>query len=104
EAEATVRAIRMSAALKARIVTEDEREAGARALLNLGHTLGHAIEAAHGYAGMRHGEAVALGMVAAFGVAVRLGHATPAEAERATRLLGALGLPTDVRPHLQERV
>jgi shikimate kinase / 3-dehydroquinate synthase len=104
DADATVRAIRMSAALKARIVTEDERESGARALLNLGHTLGHAIEASLGYSGMRHGEAVSLGMVAAFRLSVRAGHASAAEAERATRLLADVGLPTDVGPYLNARV
>jgi shikimate kinase/3-dehydroquinate synthase len=65
EREAIVRAIRMSAALKARVVTEDERESGLRAVLNLGHTLGHAIETATGYARYRHGEAVGLGLLAA---------------------------------------
>jgi shikimate kinase/3-dehydroquinate synthase len=104
DTDATVRAIRMSAGLKARIVTADERESGARALLNLGHTLGHAIEAAQGYAGIRHGEAVALGMVAALRLAEHLGHAGAADVARAIRLLERLGLPTDVSPYLQERV
>jgi shikimate kinase/3-dehydroquinate synthase len=101
---ATLRAIRMAARLKARIVSEDEREQGARALLNLGHTLGHAIESSQGYEGMRHGEAVSLGMVAAFRVAARLGHADAAQGERARRLLDRLGLPTGVDGYLTERV
>lgn len=103
DVEATVRAIRMSVSLKARIVGEDEREAGSRMLLNLGHTLGHAIEAAAGYRGLRHGEAVALGMVAAFRASERLGKATAADRERLEALLGVLGLPVDVGPHLDDR-
>ena len=87
--EATMRAIRMAAALKARIVTEDEREDDARALLNLGHTLAHAIEASSGYAGIRHGEAVSIGMAAATRVARHLGRMQPSEAERLTHLLDA---------------
>ncbi|MFW6049991.1 MAG: 3-dehydroquinate synthase [Myxococcota bacterium] len=100
EPEATVRAIRMSVGLKARVVTEDEHEAGMRMLLNLGHTLGHAIEAAKGYRGMRHGEAVAVGMVAAFRVAEGLGLAEPRQGDRMRALLQALGLPIEVDPHL----
>ena len=101
---ATVRAIRMSAALKARVVTEDERESGLRATLNLGHTLGHAIEAEQGYSGLRHGEAVALGMVAAFGLAARLGVGSSAQRDRLVRLLSGLGLPTDVGSYLRPEV
>jgi 3-dehydroquinate synthase len=104
EPEATTRAIRMSAALKARIVTEDERESGARALLNLGHTVGHAIEAAEGYRGMRHGQAVALGMVAAFELSAKVGHAGQDDVERLRALLDGLGLPTSVHPYLESRV
>jgi 3-dehydroquinate synthetase len=95
EPAALERAVRMAASLKARIVAEDERDAGRRALLNLGHTLGHALEAARGYRGLRHGEAVALGMVAAMQVARRLGRADAATGERLRALLAALGLPTD---------
>jgi 3-dehydroquinate synthetase len=104
EREATVRAIRMSAAMKARVVTEDERESGLRATLNLGHTLGHAIEAAQGYSGLRHGEAVGLGMVAAFGLSARLGVGSHAQRERLVRLLDGLGLPSDVGPYLRPEV
>ncbi len=99
--EATVRAIRMAVTLKARIVGRDERESAQRMLLNLGHTIGHAIEAASGFA-MRHGEAVALGLVAAFRVGRRIGTATEEDEARAIALLGALGLPTDVDRHLGE--
>jgi shikimate kinase/3-dehydroquinate synthase len=102
--EATTRAIRMAASLKARIVTEDEREDDVRALLNLGHTLAHAIEASSGYAGIRHGEAVSIGMAAATRVARHLGRMQPSEAERLTRLLERLSLPTAVDPYLGDRV
>lgn len=100
---ATTAAVRMSVALKARIVTEDERESGARALLNLGHTVGHAIEVASGFGALRHGEAVSLGMVAAFRLAERLGRASAQDAERVTKLLAALGLPTQVDRYLDDR-
>jgi 3-dehydroquinate synthase len=99
---ATVRAIRMAAGLKARIVTEDERESDRRQLLNFGHTVGHAIEASLGYQGMRHGEAVSLGMIAAFRLAVVLGRAGRGQAERLERLLCVLGLPVNVRDYLSE--
>lgn len=104
DTEATARAIRMSVELKARIVTEDEREAGPRMLLNLGHTIGHAIEAAAGYRGIRHGEAVSLGMVAAFRVAEGLGRADRRLAARMEGLLQAFGLPVDVDRHLDDRI
>jgi shikimate kinase / 3-dehydroquinate synthase len=104
EPAATLRAIRMAAGLKARIVTRDEREDGARALLNLGHTLAHAIEASSGYGGIRHGEAVAIGMVAACRVSQQLGRLGPEGVQRAQRLLDRLGLPTDVEPYLGDRV
>jgi 3-dehydroquinate synthase len=100
---ALIAAIRMSAQLKARVVTADEREGGYRAVLNLGHTVGHAIEAAGDYRGYLHGEAVALGMVAAFRLSLRFGAATQTQAQRMTRLLDALGLPTDIDAALDER-
>ncbi|MDB4974320.1 MAG: 3-dehydroquinate synthase, partial [Myxococcaceae bacterium] len=103
EFEATGRAVRMSVELKARIVTEDEHETGARALLNLGHTVGHAIEVASGFGALRHGEAVSLGMVAAFRLAARLGHAQVEHGERVARLLARVGLPIDVDRYLDER-
>jgi 3-dehydroquinate synthetase len=96
EVSATTAAIRMAVGLKAKVVTEDEREAGYRAVLNLGHTVGHAIEAAAEYTGFLHGEAVALGMVAAFRLAQRFGDATAEQAERMTRLLTGLGLATEL--------
>jgi shikimate kinase/3-dehydroquinate synthase len=100
---ATTAAVRMSVQLKARIVTEDEKETGARGLLNLGHTVGHAIEAAGGYGALRHGECVALGMVAAFRLAAKLGRASEADGARITKLMTRLGLPTAVDRYLDDR-
>jgi 3-dehydroquinate synthase len=101
--DATTDAVRMSVQLKARIVTEDEKETGVRALLNLGHTVGHAIEAAQGFSGLRHGEAVALGMVAAFRLSRALGRASTADVERMTRLLEKLGLPVNLDAYLSDQ-
>jgi shikimate kinase/3-dehydroquinate synthase len=90
------RAVRASVRLKARIVASDERESGARMTLNLGHTLGHAIEAARGYSGIRHGEAVAVGMMKAFAVARGLGgRDADVNGARMKVLLERLGLPID---------
>lgn len=83
-----------SVRVKARVVALDEREAGLRATLNLGHTIGHALESAGGYAELTHGEAVSLGLVAALRYGVERGKTPPALAERVSSLLGRLGLPT----------
>lgn len=93
--ERLVGAIADAVAFKARIVAEDEREAGRRALLNLGHTFGHAFEAEAKKGALVHGEAVAAGMVLAFDYSVRLGVCPPADAERARAAIAAAGLPTD---------
>ena len=91
-------AIATSCRMKAEIVARDERETGDRALLNLGHTFGHAFEAAAGFSGrLLHGEAVALGMALAFDFSARLGLLPQAEAERVKRHLGKVGLPTHIR-------
>ena len=82
-----------SCRLKAGVVERDEREAELRQVLNYGHTIGHALEAATGYGRWTHGEAVALGMVAEARLASRLGLAARATAERQERLLAAVGLP-----------
>jgi 3-dehydroquinate synthase len=88
-------AIAVSCRAKAAIVARDERETGDRALLNLGHTFGHALEAACGFSErLLHGEAVAAGMALAFDFSVRLGLLPPAEAARAIRHLAEVGLPT----------
>jgi 3-dehydroquinate synthase len=86
--------ITRSVAVKARIVGQDETEQGVRALLNLGHTLGHAIEAAGGFSRYRHGEAVAIGMVAALQLSILQGIATPEYRDRVERLLRLHRLPT----------
>ncbi|MGQ7794273.1 3-dehydroquinate synthase [Faunimonas sp. B44] len=93
---ARTRAIAESCRTKARIVALDELEQGDRALLNLGHTFGHALEAAAGFDPDRlvHGEAVALGMALAHRFSAELGIAPPADAERVARHLGEAGLPT----------
>jgi shikimate kinase/3-dehydroquinate synthase len=77
-------------------VSEDTREAGVRASLNLGHTFGHALEAAGGFDRLSHGEAVSLGLVAALRLGERLGVTEAGLGERVTRLLERLGLPTDL--------
>jgi 3-dehydroquinate synthase len=87
-------AIAVSCRAKAAIVARDERETGDRALLNLGHTFGHAFEAAAGFSGsLLHGEAISLGMVLAFEFSARRGLLPAAEAERVARHLAAVGLP-----------
>jgi shikimate kinase/3-dehydroquinate synthase len=89
--------VRASIAHKARVVAEDEREiTGARAALNFGHTIGHALEAHGGYAALTHGEAVSLGMIAALRVGIALGRTPAALLERARALLGRLGLPVEL--------
>lgn len=98
EAGALLPVVREAIAAKIRIVRDDEREAGARALLNLGHTVGHALEAHGGYAALLHGEAVALGLVAEMGAAAALGWTPPPLLERVRRVLAALGLPTQPDP------
>ena len=85
--------IQRSCLNKAAIVEQDERESGARALLNLGHTFGHAIEAGTGYGNWLHGEAVATGMVMAAHLSTRLGRLSAAERARIEGLLSAAGLP-----------
>ncbi len=94
---ARIHAVVASCAAKARIVAADERESGARALLNLGHTFAHALEVEAGYGeALRHGEAVAIGMVLAFALSVRLGLCPAEDARRVRRHLESVGLP--VRP------
>ncbi|MGE5595508.1 MAG: 3-dehydroquinate synthase [Hyphomicrobiales bacterium] len=85
--------IARSVAIKAAVVSDDEREAGRRTLLNYGHTVGHAIEAVTGYSTYLHGEAVAVGMHAAGRIAVEMGLLMPEELERQQRLIRLYGLP-----------
>jgi 3-dehydroquinate synthase len=97
EPAALTRAVLVSCRMKAAIVAADERETGDRALLNFGHTFGHALEAETGFGErLLHGEAVALGMVLAFDFAVRLGLASGQDASRVRRHLAAAGLPTEL--------
>jgi len=95
---ALTRAVMTSCRMKARIVAADERETGdERALLNFGHTFGHALEAETGFSdALLHGEAVALGMALAFDFAARLGLVDAAEARRVRDHLDAAELPTDL--------
>jgi 3-dehydroquinate synthetase len=97
--------IRRSAAIKAAIVSADEREQGGeRALLNLGHTVGHAIEAAAGYGTLLHGEAVALGLLAACRVSAGLGLGDRSLEDRVAATLTRAGLATDIDRWLRPEV
>jgi 3-dehydroquinate synthase len=88
-------AIAMSCRHKAAIVGRDERETGERALLNFGHTFGHALEAATGYSDrLLHGEAIAIGMLLAFRLSARLGYCDASEENRVAAHFAAAGLPT----------
>ena len=97
--ELVVRAVRV----KAEVVAEDETESGRRAILNFGHTVGHALESASN-SGLLHGEAVALGMVAALELGTALGVGPRALAERAVALLARLSLPVDLARRLDADV
>jgi 3-dehydroquinate synthase len=96
-------AVATSCRAKAAVVARDERETGDRALLNLGHTFGHALEAAAGFSDrLLHGEAVALGIVLAFAFSARRGLLPEAEAARVVRHFAAIGLPTRVAGVLED--
>lgn len=86
-------AIERSCAIKAEVVAQDEREAGLRAILNLGHTFGHAIETEQGYGEWLHGEAVAAGMVMALQMSCLLGNISDVDVQRGIRLIRQAGLP-----------
>jgi len=95
DAQARAHAIQKSCSAKAAIVAEDETEQGVRALLNLGHTFGHALESATGYSNrLLHGEGVAIGMVQAFHFSEHLKHCKPGTANRVAKHLKSVGLPT----------
>jgi 3-dehydroquinate synthase len=97
DVSAMAHAVQTSCAMKARIVAEDETETGVRALLNLGHTFGHALESATGYSDrLLHGEAVAIGTVQAFKFSEQLGHCAKGTHERVIKHLKRAGLPTHV--------
>src|SRR5256885_4725493 len=95
--EALEQAVVRSIAIKAEIVGRDERERGLRALLNFGHTFGHAIETGLGYGAWLHGEAVAAGMVMAADLSRQLGYLSEADSARIQSLFERAGLPTAVR-------
>jgi len=94
--EALIQAVGRSCAIKASVVEEDEREGGLRAVLNYGHTLGHAVETLTGYTRYLHGEAVAIGMVQAARVSQRFGFCSQADRDRIESLIELLGLPKEL--------
>ena len=96
ETDPLAHAIARAVGIKAEIVGLDERESGLRALLNFGHTLAHAIETVEGYRKLRHGEAVAIGMVFAASVAEQAGLAEPDVGRRLRDMLARVGLPTEL--------
>lgn len=96
--QARIHAVAESCRAKAAIVAADERDTGPRALLNLGHTFAHALEAQTGYDKLRHGEAVAIGIVLALNLSVRLGLCPPGDAARVRRHLATMGLPVSPTP------
>ncbi len=100
EPEALVHAVATSCRIKARVVEEDETEQGRRAILNFGHTVGHALEALSGYRVFRHGEAVAIGMVAEARLAEAMGIFPEEDAARLELLVKRAGLPAGVPPAL----
>jgi shikimate kinase/3-dehydroquinate synthase len=99
--DAQAEAIMRACAFKAAVVGDDEREEkpnDGRALLNLGHTFGHALEAEYGYSGgLLHGEGVAVGLGLAFRLSARLGHCAPADADRVVSHVAAMGMPAELR-------
>ncbi|HEY3521510.1 MAG TPA: 3-dehydroquinate synthase, partial [Rhodanobacteraceae bacterium] len=101
DAEALTHAIATCCRFKSGVVMRDERESGERALLNFGHTFGHAIETEAGYGTLLHGEAVAIGMVVAARLSQRLGMAGEVDTQRLRDLLREFGLPVESPPNLQ---
>src|SRR6185295_13351883 len=93
--------VRTSCMLKALVVGEDETERGYRAILNFGHTIGHAIESLTEYKQYLHGEAVAMGMVAAARISARLGYCADADVQRILRVLERYALPTEIPDDLR---
>lgn len=93
--------IRRSCEIKAEVVSKDERESGLRAILNYGHTIGHAVETATGYTALLHGEAVAIGMYHEALMAVNAGILKPEEAQRLKAMLAHYGLPHELPEGVQ---
>jgi 3-dehydroquinate synthase len=88
--------VRRCCEIKGAVVGQDERESGLRAILNFGHTIGHAMEALSDYVGLLHGEAISIGMCCAAELSVRRGGLGRAEADRIRALIAASGLPTRI--------
>jgi 3-dehydroquinate synthase len=101
DAEALTHAIATCCRFKAAVVARDERESGERALLNFGHSFGHAIETEAGYGSLLHGEAVAIGMVMAARMSAQLGMSDDADTQHLGRLLEKFGLPIELPAKLQ---
>ncbi len=96
EPSVTQKTVRTSCRIKAEVVADDEREAGRRAILNFGHTAGHAIEAVTGYRKYRHGYAVAMGMRVAAELSLIKGGLAGADVNRITELIAKAGLPVTI--------
>jgi len=103
DAQALAQAIAACCRQKAGIVSRDETEQGERALLNFGHTFGHALETATGYGALLHGEAIAIGMLRAARLSTQLQRASAADADRLQALLARFGLPTSIPPGVDPR-
>ena len=99
DTDALIKIIHRSCQLKAQVVEQDEKEAGLRAILNYGHTLGHAFESISGYCTLVHGEAVAIGMVLAARVSAAKGLCTQEDVLRIIALLSRCGLPVEPPPY-----
>lgn len=100
---ALIHVVAVSCRIKAAVVEEDEREQGRRAILNYGHTVGHAVETLTDYQKYRHGEAVAMGMAVAARLAVNLGQLDPGAAHKIEELLKRAGLPTRIPVRMESR-
>ncbi|MBU5613320.1 3-dehydroquinate synthase [Geomonas azotofigens] len=94
--DALIEAVARSCSIKAKVVAVDEREGGVRAVLNYGHTLGHAVETLTEYTSYLHGEAVAIGMVQAAKISQHFGYCSQADRDRIEALIAALGLPAEL--------
>jgi 3-dehydroquinate synthase len=94
--EALTSIVERSCAIKAEVVAKDERESGLRAILNFGHTIGHAVESLTGYQGLKHGECVSIGMACAARLSERLGLCARGEVTELVSLLDSTGLPTEL--------
>ncbi len=97
------RIIARSCEIKAEVVGEDEKEGGLRAILNFGHTIGHAIEAISGYGKYLHGEAISIGQVAAARLSAKIARLSDLEVERIEALFQSAGLPTSIRLSAKQR-